>query len=88
MNKQIHLTLNGKPMLAVSGITLSEIINGERPCGGHGRCGKCKVRVLAGTAAVTDEDGKVFSEQELAEGWGEKFNWQREFACCQILFIR
>lgn len=38
-------------------------------CGGKGRCGKCKVRVLAGTAAVTDEDGKVFSEQELAEGW-------------------
>ena len=38
-------------------------------CAGKGRCGKCKVRVLAGEAAVTSEDKKFFSDHELAEGW-------------------
>ena len=38
-------------------------------CGGRGRCGKCKVKVLEGAAPVTSEDEKMFSEKELAEGW-------------------
>lgn len=35
MNRQITVTVNGKPRLTAADITLSEIINGERPCGGH-----------------------------------------------------
>lgn len=38
-------------------------------CGGKGRCGKCKVRVIKGEASVTEADAAVFSEKELAEGW-------------------
>lgn len=38
-------------------------------CGGKGRCGKCKICVLKGHAAITTEDGKFFSEEELAQGW-------------------
>lgn len=38
-------------------------------CGGKGRCGKCKVRVRKGNAPVLDADRKVFSEQELKDGW-------------------
>lgn len=38
-------------------------------CGGTGRCGKCKIRVLQGCAAITAEDRKFFSEEELAQGW-------------------
>lgn len=38
-------------------------------CGGKGRCGKCKVRVVSGNAPVTEADQKVFSESEQAEGW-------------------
>lgn len=38
-------------------------------CGGGGRCGKCKIKVLKGNAPVTSGDAKFFSESELKEGW-------------------
>jgi len=38
-------------------------------CGGRGRCGKCKIKVLDGMCAVSPEDEIVFSEEELKEGW-------------------
>lgn len=38
-------------------------------CGGMGRCGKCKVRVLEGQAEITSEDAHIFPSKELEEGW-------------------
>lgn len=38
-------------------------------CGGKGRCGKCRVQILEGIVAVTAEDEKFFSKEELKEGW-------------------
>jgi len=38
-------------------------------CGGKGRCGKCKVRILSPDAPVSPEDEKFFSQQELSDGW-------------------
>ena len=38
-------------------------------CGGRGNCGKCKVRVLRGEAAVNTMDRIWFTEAQLAEGW-------------------
>ena len=38
-------------------------------CGGAGRCGKCRVRVLDGHLDITAEDRSVFSPEELEDGW-------------------
>lgn len=38
-------------------------------CGGNGRCGKCKVQVLAGNVAASSQDKAFFTEEELAAGW-------------------
>ena len=39
-------------------------------CGGHGRCGCCKVQVLEGAVSEpTESELKVFSPQELEKGW-------------------
>ena len=38
-------------------------------CGGKGRCGKCKVRVINGEVPVTAEDEKFFTKEELEAGW-------------------
>lgn len=43
-------------------------------CGGNGICGKCKIRLLEGKSAVTCEDTKFFSEEELNAGY--------RLACC------
>jgi Na+-transporting NADH:ubiquinone oxidoreductase subunit NqrF len=39
------------------------------PCSGRGNCGKCKVRVLEGTAKINTMDRVWFSEEELQEGY-------------------
>ena len=41
----------------------------DSTCGARGTCGKCKVRIVRGSNGVTAADGKVFSDEELAEGW-------------------
>ncbi len=38
-------------------------------CGGNGRCGKCRVRVLEGEAAISSQDQAFFSAEELEQGW-------------------
>lgn len=40
----------------------------EGPCGGGGRCGKCRVRLLT-PCEIKDEERRFFSEDELNEGW-------------------
>ncbi len=49
--------------LLENGITIS------LPCGGKGRCGNCRVRIIEGTIGITDKDREVFSEDEIKEGW-------------------
>lgn len=39
------------------------------PCGGKGRCGKCGVQVLNGNTWISDEDKKIYSEEEMDAGW-------------------
>ena len=39
------------------------------PCGGNGRCGKCKVQVVEGELPITTQDRVFFSQEELEQGW-------------------
>ena len=41
----------------------------EFPCGGTGLCGGCRVRVLAGSLQITEQDCSFFTDAELAGGW-------------------
>jgi uncharacterized 2Fe-2S/4Fe-4S cluster protein (DUF4445 family) len=41
----------------------------EFPCGGGGTCRGCRVRVTAGTLAVTPQMRRAFTPAELAGGW-------------------
>lgn len=41
----------------------------EFPCGGRGRCRRCRVKVLAGQLPVTPEQETLLSPGELAAGW-------------------
>ena len=39
------------------------------PCGGTGRCGKCKVQVVEGELPITTQDRVFFSQEKLDSGW-------------------
>jgi len=41
----------------------------DSTCGAKGTCGKCKVRILQGNNGATAADRRIFTEEELAEGW-------------------
>ena len=38
-------------------------------CGGRGNCGKCRVKIVEGAAAVNTMDRVWFTEAQLEEGW-------------------
>ena len=77
MSNKVKVTVNGRAVLVESGRLLSDILKIEKPCGGQGRCGKCKVRVngadeLACRYTVTTdievetyESGEIVSESGL-----------------------
>lgn len=46
-----------------------EDINLNTPCGGNGRCGKCKVKIIEGNIEVTEADKINFSSEEIEQGW-------------------
>ena len=68
MNKQIHVTVNGKVLFAVYSSTLSEIVSGEKPCGGHGKCGKCKVIARGYLSPLTEAEKQFLTQDELLRG--------------------
>ncbi len=60
--------------LCRAGIRVSEQLQSQQvplffPCGGAGSCGKCRIRVIRGTLDVTAEDERIFTPEELRQGW-------------------
>ena len=55
-------------MLADAGLTISEAIKGEKPCGGHGKCGKCKVIVKGSVSALTVAEQDLLTADEIKDG--------------------
>lgn len=60
--------LNEKDISAPIGTFLSEIVKGEKPCGGHGKCGKCKVIAKGQLSAVTETEKALLTADERARG--------------------
>ena len=67
-NNTINVTINGERLTCSAGATLSEIIKGEKPCGGHGKCGKCKVIAKGNISAPCETELSLLSKDELAHG--------------------
>lgn len=74
MSETIVVTLEpiGLSFTTQRGVLLGEELarhGCEAPCGGHGTCGGCRVRVEAGELPITDRDRQVFTPAELTQGW-------------------
>lgn len=68
----ITLTGSDKRLEAASGTPLRDLLFSEGvefPCGGHGACGGCRVRVVGGEMAANADDRAAFSAAELHDGW-------------------
>ena len=45
MSDKVKVVINGNKVLVNTGTRLSDLLDIEKPCGGKGTCGKCKVKV-------------------------------------------
>jgi uncharacterized 2Fe-2S/4Fe-4S cluster protein (DUF4445 family) len=69
---RIRLHPQGSTLQVRRGTPLQEVLFAygvEFPCGGHGRCRGCRVRVLSGDVPWTPEEEQILSRAELADGW-------------------
>lgn len=69
MTEQITIKVNGIPIKTQAGLSLSEITKGEKPCGGHGLCGKCKVIAKGELSPITEREKSLLSSEQLSEGF-------------------
>lgn len=72
--KTVRLRLQpiGAELRAAPGTPLRDLLfeqGVEFPCGGHGRCRGCKIRVLAGRVPVNAAQREHLSQHEIADGW-------------------
>jgi uncharacterized 2Fe-2S/4Fe-4S cluster protein (DUF4445 family) len=63
----------GKQVKAEQGQSLQSVMNAagihfDFPCGGRGKCGKCRVKVTAGGNQPKEQERSLLSAEELAEG--------------------
>ena len=68
MEKIVAVRIDGKEIKVKAGTPLSEIVSGEKPCGGHGRCAKCTVIAKGALSPLTDAERELLTDQELARG--------------------
>ena len=69
MTEQITIKVNGISIYTQAGLSLSEITKGEKPCGGHGLCGKCKVIAKGELSPITEREKSLLSAEQLSEGF-------------------
>ncbi len=67
-DKKAILTLNGEVRAVSPGCLLSLAIGGEMPCGGHGKCGKCRVIARGALSPISDAEKRLLPPEALARG--------------------
>ena len=71
-DKTVTVTVDGIPHVCETGAVLGDLLsrNGSlsMPCGGHGRCGKCRVRVRGEVSPPDEKERKILTAAELASG--------------------
>lgn len=70
----IHVPAYNRKLLVKSGTAIAEALRSqgiilETPCGGHGLCGGCIVKITNGDAELLELDRKLIPESLLKEGY-------------------
>ena len=68
MSEQISVTVNGAVLKAAPNTLISDILRMEKPCGGHAKCGKCKVFVSGNLSEPGESEKRILTKSELAAG--------------------
>jgi uncharacterized 2Fe-2S/4Fe-4S cluster protein (DUF4445 family) len=69
---RVELEPLGRSLEVEAGSPLQDLLFShgvEFPCGGRGKCKRCRVRVLAGTLVPTEEEQQILGAADIAAGW-------------------
>ena len=70
--KTVKVVWNGNSLTCPAGTVLGDLMqaggHGHMPCGGHGKCGKCRVTVVGEVSDPTEDEKRALSPEELAGG--------------------
>jgi uncharacterized 2Fe-2S/4Fe-4S cluster protein (DUF4445 family) len=69
---RIELRPLGRSIEVERGTNLRDVLYAhgvEFPCGGRGRCKRCRVQLVEGTLPIDDEESALLSDREKEEGW-------------------
>ena len=74
MAERVRITLQplGRTLEVERGAPFRDVLFSygvEFPCGGHGRCKGCRVRVLGGSLPPTGEERRILPANDIAAGW-------------------
>lgn len=64
----VTVTVNGKVCAAALGSKLSSLLSIDMLCGGHGKCGKCKVKAYGKLSEPCASEKEHLTEEELKSG--------------------
>ena len=64
MCKTAEIYIDDKRIVCRVGQTLGECLSLDIPCGGHGKCGKCKIRAFGSISPISEIE-KVFQDAAL-----------------------
>ena len=68
MNQKVKISANGKSVLVDFGTLLSDALFIEKPCGGRGACGKCKVVARGALSEMSASERERLTEREMLDG--------------------
>ncbi|MBE5733288.1 MAG: DUF4445 domain-containing protein [Clostridiales bacterium] len=66
--KQAIAVVDGKPIPVEVGLQISAVAKNVSPCGGKGRCGKCKVYASGTLSEVTETEHTYLTKAEISAG--------------------
>ena len=68
----VKVVWNGISLTCPAGTVLGDLMrshgHGQMPCGGHGKCGKCRVTVTGAVSPLTEDEKRALTPDELAAG--------------------
>ena len=64
----MSIVVNGNKTSVEYNTRVSELHLSELPCGGHGRCGKCKVKANGEVSPLTDAEKELLTDAEIKGG--------------------
>ena len=64
----VSVRIDGGTVSVPRGASVADIAHLKKPCGGHGKCGKCRVIVHGALSPVTETERNFLSDEEIALG--------------------